>query len=147
METPSPPLPVQQPAGKFIDRRALIAQRHVFPAPATAILALPAFPALFVSFKAKRALRTPASAIPTRRRNPVVILSSTVAVFADRHISFGFCFFVGRAPVGKRAPPTSRVSLPNHQPAAIPRPWQQPRRTPPPPPNTADKSRTTTQNP
>ena len=133
----SPPLPVQQPSGKPIDRPRTIAQRYILPAAATGMPALTALPALFVSFKAKRAPRISASAIPARWRYPVMIPSSMLAISTDRHISFGFSFFVGRAPVGERAPTTRRISLPNHRSTAIPPPAQRPRQTPPRRPNGA----------
>lgn len=88
-ERSSSPLLVQQPSGKLIDRRPLIAPRHILSAFASGIPTLPAFPALLVSLVAERAVRTPASAIRARRRHPIVMFSSVVATFTDRHIQQG----------------------------------------------------------
>ncbi len=55
-----------------------------------------------------------------------MVFSSVAAILAHRHILFGIQSFSGRAPVGERAPTNDRLSLPNHHPAAIPPPVQQP---------------------
>ena len=100
----SPPLPIQQATENPVYRRPLIAQRHILPAAATGIPALPALSALLVFLKTKRAARIPPSATRTRRRYPIVILSAVLAIFTARHTrtSVATVCHVGRASATSR---------------------------------------------
>jgi hypothetical protein len=62
------------------------------------MLTLPALPALLISFKTKRTMRTPTSTIRACRRNPIMHLSAVLAAPAYRH-----------------TPPSSISGFPSHR--------------------------------